>query len=1032
MTAARRARFAVTLGLALASPCAFALDPALDISQYAHKRWMVSDGFAKGITYSIAQTPDGYLWLGTEFGLLRFDGVRSTEWTPPSGEQLPSNDIRKLLVTRDGTLWIGTYKGLASWKSGRLKQYRELSGSIVSSLLEDGQGVVWAGATTLTAAKICAVQSGTVRCTGDDVRFGNGVPHFYEYRDSLWAGVATGLWRWKPDPPKVYTVPGTLPYINDLIEGDNGALWIAMRDGLRQFANEKVEAFSLPAGGQFNPYRLLRDRDGGLWIGTQGQGLLHVHQGRTDLFKAADGLSGDYIYSLFEDWEGNIWAGTPDGFDRFRAFAVSTISSKQGLSGPAVTSVLAARDGSLWLGTPDGVNRWNHGQITIYRKQRSSLLTRGAQPRPEREVYDDGLPDNSVESLFQDDRGLIWVSTHRGIAYFEDGRFLPAVSLLSPIVLSIVEESAGNLWLSEQNLGLFHLRSGKLVEQFPWAKLGRKDPAFAMAADPLQGGIWLGFLQSGLAYFKEGQIRKSYAAADGLGEGRVNDLRVDRGGALWAATDGGLSRFKNGRIATLTRKTGLPCDAAQWSIVDDAQSVWLMMPCGLVRIPGPELDAWAADPSHTIKASMFDSSEGVRSYSAGASSFSPHAATSADGKLWFTVFTGVSVVDPRHLPFNKLPPPVQIEQITADRKQYAAEAKLRLPPLVRELQIDYTALSFVAPEKVRFRYKLEGHDGDWEDVGNRRQAFYTDLPPRNYRFRVMAANNSGVWNEAGASLDLSITPAYYQTTWFLVSSIAAVLALLAALYQLRLRYLKHQFNIGLEARVGERTRIARDLHDTLLQSFQAVLLKFSTVKYVMRSRPDEAEETLERIIEEARAAVTEGRDAVQGLRSSTVLANDLARAITTFAEGIAADHAGQNCPEFRLLVEGKSRDLPPLVREEVYQIASESLRNAFRHAQAQRIEVEVRYDPRQFRLRVVDNGKGIDPAVLNAGGRAGHHGLPGLQERAQVAGGKLSVFSRLDSGTEIELTIPASIAYTKAKTPAAKTAGATDSGEITG
>jgi signal transduction histidine kinase len=302
------------------------------------------------------------------------------------------------------------------------------------------------------------------------------------------------------------------------------------------------------------------------------------------------------------------------------------------------------------------------------------------------------------------------------------------------------------------------------------------------------------------------------------------------------------------------------------------------------------------------------------------------------------------------------------------------------------------------------------------DAGTRRQAFYNDLPPRNYRFRVMASDNNAVWNGAGASFDFSIAPMYYQTAWFASLIVAALLASLAALYQMRLRYLKHQFNIRLEARVGERTRIARDLHDTLLQSFQGVLLKFSSLKYMIPDRP-EAVELLERTIDQARAAITEGRDAVQGLRSSVVVANDLARAIATFGKGLVAGQLGENCSEFSVQVEGKSRDLPPLVRDEVYQIACESLRNTFRHAQARRIEVQIRYDPRQFRLHIVDNGKGIDPAVLGAGGRSGHHGLPGLHERAQLAGGKLSVWSQLNSGTEIELTIPAAIAYIKS-TPA--------------
>jgi len=430
--------------------------------------------------------------------------------------------------------------------------------------------------------------------------------------------------------------------------------------------------------------------------------------------------------------------------------------------------------------------------------------------------------------------------------------------------------------------------------------------------------------------------------------------------------------------------------------------------------------SWAADPKRTIQATVFDVSDGMK-IRALAGGFSPHVTKSPDGRLWFATSSGVGVVDPAHIPFNKLRPPVSIQQITADRKTYAvptdSNARLRLPPLVRELQIDYTALSLVAPEKNRFRYKLEGHDTDWQEAGERRQAFYNDLGPRNYRFRVRASNNSGVWNEAGTYLDFSIAPRFYQTRWFQALCVAAFLAALAGIYRLRVLYLTRQFNMRLEERVNERTRIARDFHDTLLQSFQGVLLKFHVAASLIPERPADAQKLLESTLDQASQAVAEGRDAVYGLRSSMVVANDLARAIGAVGDKLRADLPGESSPEFRVIVEGESRDLPPLVRDEVYQIAREAVRNAFRHAHAQRIEVQIRYDPRQFRLHIVDNGKGIDPAVLSAGGRAGHHGLPGLHERARLAGGKLSVWSQSDSGTEIELTIPAAMAYTKS-TPA--------------
>jgi signal transduction histidine kinase/ligand-binding sensor domain-containing protein len=993
-------------------PLALALNPALDVSQYAHTAWRIREGFFKGAVQAIAQTPDGYLWLGTEFGLLRFDGVRSVPWMPPTSAHLPSSNIMELLVTRDGRLWIGTRAGLASWKDGKLTQYPELAGKVVLSLLEDRQGTIWAGGLAIPAGRLCAFQSIGARCYGDDGSLGMGAVSLYEYRGDLWAGAPNGLWRWRPDPPKLYPIPSPSPDVLGMTEGDNGVLWIAMRDRIGQLVDGKVQPYSLPGIGAFTPHRLLRDREGGLWIGTTDQGLLHLHGGRTDVFASADGLSGDFITSLFEDREGNIWAGTLDGLDRFRDFAVPTISFKQGLSSANVMSVLAAKDGSVWLGTSDGLNRWKNGQITIYRKRSDRLRTRKAQQGVAREMNDSGLPDDSLQSLFQDDSGRIWVSTPRGVAYFEEDRFFPVSSAPSRMVISMAEESAGNLWINDRDQGLIHLLEGRMIERIPWAKLGRKDVASALVADRVHGGIWLGFLQGGIAYFKNGQVRTSYSAADGLGEGWVQGLQLDRDGTLSAATAGGLSRVKNGGVATLTSRNGLPCDAIRWVVEDDAHSFWLYTECGLVRIARAELEAWSADPKRTITLAVFDSFDGVWSLS-GSGGYSPSVAKSTDGRLWFVTHSGVSVVDPRHLPFNKLPPPVHIEQITADRKPYDTNGGVRLPPLLRDLEIDYTALSFVAPEKVRFRYKLEGHDRDWVDADTRRQAFYNDLPPRNYRFRVAASNNSGVWNEAGAFLDFAIAPAYYQTTWFRLLCVAAFLAMLAALYQLRLQYLKQQFNMRLEERVNERTRIARDFHDTLLQSFHAVLMKFHAVTYQLPDRPEEARQTLEKVIEQARQAVTEGRDAVQGLRSSTVVTNDLARAIGTVGEELAAGYTGQNRPEFRVQVEGASRDLAPLVRDDVNRIACEAVRNAFRHAQAGRIDVEIRYERRQLRVRVLDDGRGIDQKVLSGGGRPGHFGLAGMQERAKLVGGKLAVSSKLDSGTEIELTIPASLAYAK-------------------
>jgi len=990
--AARRTQTKVCATFLAWCSCAFALNPSLDINQYAHTAWTVRDGFFKGSVTSIAQTPDGYLWLGTESGLLRFDGVRSVPWQPPAGEHLPSSNIRKLLAARDGRLWIGTNEGLASWKDGKLAHYPELDGRAVLTVFEDREGTVWAGASAPTG-RLCAIQSSNVRCYGDDGSFGVGVISLYEDSGgNLWAGAASGLWRWKPGPPQRNPMPE--PEIYALIERGNSALLIAMRGGIRQLIDGKAEGYPLPGvRQQFTPNKLLRDRNGGLWIGTSDRGLLHVHQGRTDQFARSDGLSSNFIYSFFEDREGNIWVATRDGLDRFRDFAVSTISVTQGLSNDLVTSVLAARDGSVWLGTPYGLNRWSDGQVTIYRKRTS------------------GLPDDALESLFQDDRGRIWVSTPSGVAYLENGRFIPVGGVPDGVVRSIAGDSVGNLWISLQDQGLIRLR-GSEVERIRWARLGRKAWADFLLPDPVQGGLWLGFREGGVEYFKDGQVRASYLGADGLGKGVVDGLEMDRDGTLWAATEGGLSRVKNGRVATLTSKNGLPCDTVHWAMEDDDHSFWLYMACGLVRIARPELDAWATDPKRTIQVTVFDSSDGVESLST-TSGYSPRVAKSANGKLWFLSRDGINVIDPRHLPFNNLPPLVHIEQITADRKKHETSSNLRLPALTRDLEIDYTALSLVAPEKIRFRVKLEGRDPDWKDVGNERKAFYNDLPPRNYRFRVAASNNSGVWNEAGASFDFSIRPAYYQTTWFQASSAAAFFLMLWGLYRYRLHQIAQRFNTRMEARVDERTRIARELHDTLLQSFQALMIHFQAVDNLLP--PGKGKDALEKVLDRADRALVEGRNAIQNIRSSTTVTNELSNAVTALGEELAGSHDGETGPAtFRVSVEGTPRDLRPILRDDIYRIAREALQNAFRHAQASQIEADITYGDSLLRLRVRDDGKGIDPKHLQAG-RDGHWGLPGMRERAQQIGAQFEMWSEVGAGTEVELRIPGSIVYEKAR-----------------
>ena len=997
----------------------FALNPSLDVSQYAHASWKISEGFTEGIIRSIAQTADGYLWLGTEFGLRRFDGVRAVPWEPPPGQHLPSSDIRSLQGARDGRLWIGTFNGLASWKDRELTHYPELDGQTIEALLEDREGTIWVAGWAPSTGRLCSIQNGNIQCYGEDGRFGSGVTALYEdSRGNLWAGGMTGVWRWKPGPPKLYPMPNRAQQIHALLESDDGALLIAQHTGITTLRNEKFEAYPLPAGLQ--PHRLLRDHDGGLWIGALVQrGLLHIHKGRTDRFTQAEGLSGRSVTSFFEDREGSIWVATGEGLDLFRDFAIPTFSDQQGFSSRGMFSIVAARDGSLWLGTSDGLNRWSKGQITVYRYRGlaavrdgspiSGLAARTADSRGAvREITDSGLPDKA-HSLFQDARGRMWAGTPSGVAFLESDRFVPVASVPSGIVYSFTDDSAGNVWVSHQE-GLFHLFQERVVERIPWARLGRRQPASALLHDAVQGGLWLGFRDGGVAYFKHGQLRTSYSGVEGLGEGMVNGFYIDGHGTLWIPTEGGLSRIKDGHILTLTSQNGLPCNTVHWMMEDDARSVWLYLACGLVRIGWSELDAWASHPKQTIHATVFDRSDGVTSHRLSAG-YNALVAKSSDGKLWFVRNVGVSVIDPHHLAFNERPPPVHIERVTANDKIYDATNGLRLPARLRDLSIDYTALSLAAPEKVRFRYMLEGQDADWKEVVNDRQVQYSNLPPRAYRFRVVASNNSGVWNETGATLAFSIAPAYYQTRWFQALVVVAALCLMWA-------GVSGARSPGRACSTSDASTNASTSARASRGSCTTRCCKASTV-CCCDSRPLC---TCCRIARQTRKRnsrvrlITRRRRSRKGAMPCRDYGPPPSKRTTSrwrsarWAQNSRPTRSGRR-PAFHVAVEGETRELHPILRDEIYKIAAEALRNAFRHAQAGRVEVEIRYDTEQFRLRVRDDGKGIDPKVLANQGLEGHYGLRGMPERAALIGGKLAVWSEVGAGTEVELRLPARIVY---------------------
>jgi ligand-binding sensor domain-containing protein len=755
-----------------------ALDPNRQISQYAHTAWRIQDGFFSGTPQAITQTTDGYLWIGTEGGLVRFDGVRFVPWTAPDGKQLPSTRIHSLLGASDGNLWIGTSRGLAKWNHLELVN---ISGSpaFVETILQDPGGTVWITRSQVRddAGPVCEVTGGALRChgAGDGISFTYAQPLFRDALGNLWMGGSLGLCRWKPGESKTYIDKALmqakgLAGVGAIAAGDNGSVLVGMKRsgkglGLQQLSEGGWKDYVLPGmdGTQIEISAMLRDRDGGLWVGTGNQGIYRVHDGRADHFGGADGLSSDAVQGFYEDREGDIWVASSRGIDRFHETPVVSFSIREGLTSEDVDSVFAARDGTVWIG--------NSRALDVLRQGKFSAIG----PK-------NGLPGRLITSLLEDHGGRLWVGIDNGLSVYEHGQFRavnkPDATPIG-VVTAITEDLDHNIWAATTQPALFRIQDSKVREEIAPPRIPR---VLSLAADP-KDGIWLGLATGDLARYRQGQL--DIMPTSRPAKSVIRNLLVESDGSVWGVTQDGLFRWQEGKEEILNSHNGLPCDTVFALVRDNRGALWFDTQCGLVVIEAPELNRWLQQPDVKLKVRTLDVFDGAQP---GLTNFRPEVSKSPDGKIWFANENILQVVDPEHLQGNGVPPPVQVEQIIADRKNYLPRAGLQLPARTRDVEIDYTALSLVVPEKMRFRYKLEGHDSDWQDPLNRRQAFYTDLPPGNYRFHVMASNNDGVWNEAGAEVGLEVLPAFYQTAWFRICCILATAGILALFYVLRLRF----------------------------------------------------------------------------------------------------------------------------------------------------------------------------------------------------------------------------------------------------
>jgi signal transduction histidine kinase/ligand-binding sensor domain-containing protein len=985
----------------LFAPRTFALSPDLQIRQLYHTAWTAAEGAPTGVEF-MAQTSDGYLWIAAAAGLFRFDGIRFERIDSVRGRRLPSSNVLTLHAPRTGGLWIGYRFGGATFiKGSAVTNYAAQEGlgdGSVTQFAQDRAGIVWA-----------STARGLKRFDGvywHDARETYNLPSEYVKSvhvardETVWIVVGREVMSMRPEQPVFMpTGIGTSEAENEFIEASDGTLWLTDASlGVRAVRNRDGEVQVASGWTAIHDERReplwgkLLDRDGTLWAAS-ASGIHRLKDlGRLlgerlaaaasrDAFSDVDGLTAQYASAFLEDREGNVWVGTTGGLHRFRHSRLTRVDFPRAANGFAIA---AGEGGAILVGIDSGDG--------VFEVRGPSAVDLVPGPR-------------SITCAYRDDDGVVWLGG-RGMVWHFGGA--GGKSQWTPIavpidranadyypVQAIAKDRAGGLWVSVVRGGVFRLVDGQ------WTRFG--EPALSLAAGR-RGQVWIGYPKSRIHVVDvvTNEVRE-YSVAEGLDLGNIMSMlpRVRDG---WVGGELGLARFDGQRFHAVTQRGGRQLPSVSGIVTTRQGDLWLSSSEGGIKIDAADVQHLAADPDHRINYSLFDFLDGMPGTPTSIRPL-PTIAAGTDGRLWFATSNGVVWLDPQATRHNPLAPDVEVQSIVADGVRYLPRPGLQLPIGTRNLQVSYTALSLSIPERVRFRYQL-GAEEPWQDAGARRAAYFTNLDPGDYSFRVTAANDDGVWNEIGTSIDFTIPPAFHQTRWFYALCALAFLGALTVLYRVRVHQVAAQVRGRLEARLAERERIARDLHDTLLQGMQGLIWRFQAV--TDRIPPGEpARQLMEQSLDRADKLLGESRDKVKDLRPSGNEAADLAKALAAEGEQFAQLHDTQ----FKASVEGAPRDLHPIVREEGFLIGREALSNAFSHAQARNIEVEISYGDAALHVRIRDDGRGITPGVLDAGGAPGHFGLLGMRERAKKLGAHIEVWSKPGVGTEVDLRVPADVAY---------------------
>jgi|HubBroStandDraft_6_1064221.scaffolds.fasta_scaffold06547_4 signal transduction histidine kinase/ligand-binding sensor domain-containing protein len=987
---------------------AAALNPDLTIKELHHTAWGPSQGAPLGGAIALAQTNDGYLWMAGPSGLFRFDGIAFERIELPHDPKLSSLSLVSAFAARGGGLWVGfTFGGVALLEDGHWQVYSVADGLPPGSpwqFAETPDGTLWVA----TDSDLARFDGAHWKAVGSRMGLptSSGLILFVDSQGTIWAGGGENslLYSLHPGEHQFRNQPvaAPTPWVGDsMAESSTGTVWLDV--GYKSVLVAQNPAPGKP--GRSSRGGLLFDRDGTLWGSADGLRRLahpeHLAMGTAvhleevvDAYSDADGLTARTVYSMLADREGNVWVGTTHGLDRFSEPSLSApLQSAENVKVvPRIVVAgvaLADNVGGLWItNSVDAVVRYQNGRMSP------------------------PIIKQKVETLFRMPDGTVWFGGRKALWRVRQGH-LDSVPPPGPDqdTQALAEDKSGGLWASILG-GVFRLKDGVWTPYGGIAGLPRR-AAITIVRDR-SDRLWFSYSDGSVAVLDDERVR-TYGAAEGL---QIGNVMANYPGRMnhWFGGEFGLARLEGEHFYIVQSVPELPLDGITGIVETADGDLWLNGRPGIVHIAAAELQLSRVDHAYRVRGETLGAFDGIVGTASTLRPL-PTAIEAADGKLWFATTGGIYGIHPARRMRNRVPPPVLIRALTVSGQTIEPAAGLTLPVYTTSVRCDYIGLSLTAAEKVRYRYRLDGVDADWRELTAARQALYTNLRPGHYTFRVIAANNDGVWNEAGASLAFVIPPAFVQTGWFIVLCALGGAAVVWALVRLRVRQVRRRLEQRMQDRLNERSRIARVLHDSLLQGFQGLMFRLQAARQLLPERPGDAAKSLDSAMQVGDQAIGEGRDAVQNLRSSSFDDRDLATSLSTLGSELEAGIDQPLKPEYCVVVEGRPRELTAVVRNEAYRIAREAVSNAYRHAKAGQIETEVTFGDADLTIRVRDDGIGMDPQILAQGQRPGHWGLPGMRERSESFGAHLHVWSDGSAGTEVELRIPANIAYSLPRRP---------------